>query len=62
MGIKCAKWDGKRPLYWANIVLVTPKGAVLSLFARFINEKRIIRELDYIVVDECYVLLESLEK
>jgi hypothetical protein len=45
LGIPCAKWDGRRPPYWARIVLVTPEGAVTKAFSRFI--------------DECHVLLES---
>jgi superfamily II DNA helicase RecQ len=61
MGIQAAKWDGKRPPYWARIVLVTPEGAVSPSFGRFLDEKRTLRELDRIVVDECHVLMESSE-
>ena len=40
MGIRAARWDGKRPPYWASIVLVTPEGAVSAPFGRFLDEKR----------------------
>jgi superfamily II DNA helicase RecQ len=59
LGIPCAKWDGRRPPYWARIVLVTPEGAVTKAFGRFIDEKRMLQQLDRIVIDECHVLLES---
>lgn len=62
MGIKCAKWDGRRPPYWASIVLVTPEVAVSPSFGRFIDEKRMMQELDRIVIDECHVLMESSPK
>lgn len=59
LGIPCAKWDGRRPPYWARIVLVTPESAVTKAFSRFIDEKRMLQQLDRIVIDECHVLLES---
>jgi superfamily II DNA helicase RecQ len=59
--IPCAKWDGRRPPYWASIVLVTPESAVSPAFGRFIDEKRMAQQLDRIVIDECHVLLESTE-
>lgn len=59
LGIPCAKWDGRRPPYWARIVLVTPEGAVTKAFSRFIDEKRMMQQLDRTVIDECHVLLES---
>ncbi|UPX20280.1 uncharacterized protein EKO05_0010517 [Ascochyta rabiei] len=59
LGIPCAKWDGRRPPYWARIVLVTPESAVTKAFGRFIDEKRMLHQLDRIVIDECHVLLES---
>jgi superfamily II DNA helicase RecQ len=59
LGIPCAKWDGRRPPYWASIVLVTPESAVTKGFSRFIDEKRMLQQLDRIVIDECHVLLES---
>jgi superfamily II DNA helicase RecQ len=59
LGIPCAKWDGRRPPYWARIMLVTPESAVTKAFGRFIDEKRMLQQLDRIVIDECHVLLES---
>ncbi|KAJ9634930.1 hypothetical protein H2199_008794 [Coniosporium tulheliwenetii] len=58
-GISCAEWNGERPPHWANIVLVTPESAVTKAFGRFIDEKRTMRQLDRIVVDECHVVLDS---
>ncbi|KAF1933797.1 uncharacterized protein M421DRAFT_396097 [Didymella exigua CBS 183.55] len=59
LSIPCAKWDGRRPPYWARIVLVTPESAVTKAFGRFLDEKRMLHQLDCIVIDECHVLLES---
>ena len=59
VGISCAEWDGKRPSYWASIVLVTPESAVTKAFSRFIDEKRMMKQLDRIVIDECHVVLDS---
>ena len=59
LGIRCAEWDGRKPPYWASIVLVTPESAVTKAFGRFIDEKRTMRQLDRIVLDECHVLSES---
>ncbi|KAI8931122.1 hypothetical protein NX059_012132 [Plenodomus lindquistii] len=58
-GISCAIWDGQRPPYWASIVLITPESAVTKSFGRFLDEQRMLRQLDRIVIDECHVLLES---
>jgi len=58
LGIGCAEWNGRRPPYWASIVLVTPESAVTKAFGRFIEEKRTMRQLDRIVLDECHVLAE----
>jgi hypothetical protein len=43
-------------------VLVMPKVAVSALFSYFIDKKRIMQELDCIVINKCYVLIELLEK
>jgi hypothetical protein len=42
-------------------MLVTPEGAVSPSFSQFLDKKRIMRELDRIIIDECYILIESLE-
>jgi hypothetical protein len=59
LAIPAAKWDGRRPPYWARIVFTTPEGAATKAFGRFLDEKRMLRQLDRIFVDECHVLLES---
>lgn len=51
--------DGTRLLYQVSIILVTPESAVTKAFTRFINEKKMMRQLDRIVVDECHVVLDS---
>jgi superfamily II DNA helicase RecQ len=56
LGIPCAKWDGRRPPYWAHIMLVTPESAVTKAFGRFLHQ------LDRIVIDKCHMLLESTER
>lgn len=61
LGIPCAKWGGRRPPYWARIVLATPESTFTKAFGRFINEKRMLHQLDRIVIDERHVLLESTE-
>jgi superfamily II DNA helicase RecQ len=62
LGIQCAKWNGTRPPYSAKIVLVTPESATTKAFGRFVDEKRMLRQLDRIVIDECHLLMESTEK
>lgn len=59
LGIPSAKWDGRRPPYWARIVFTTPEGAATKSFGRFLDEKRMLRQLDRIVIDECHTILES---
>lgn len=61
-GITCAEWDGKSPPFWASIILVTPESAVTKAFSRFINQKKMLRQLDRIVVDECHMVLDSSDK
>jgi len=58
-GIRYTEWNGKRPPYRSQIVLVTPESAVTKAFSRFIDEKKMMRQLDRIVVDECHVVLDS---
>ena len=60
-GIKCAEWKGDRPAYWASIILVTPESAVTKAFHRFMDEKKMMRQLDRVVIDECHVVLDSTE-
>jgi superfamily II DNA helicase RecQ len=58
-GVLCAEWNGSRPPYHARIVLVTPESVVSQAFGRFIDEKRTMHQLERIVIDECYTILES---
>lgn len=59
LGIPSARWDGRRPPYLAKIVFTTPEGAATKSFSRFVDEKRMLRQLDRIVIDECHILFES---
>jgi len=59
LAIPSARWDGRRPPYWARIVFTTPEGAATKSFTRFLDEKRMLRQLDRIVIDECHTLLAS---
>jgi hypothetical protein len=57
LGILCAKWDSRRLLDAAAVVLVTPELAVGEEFATFLNQLRATRQLDRIVIDECHIVL-----
>jgi superfamily II DNA helicase RecQ len=59
LSISCRVWNARQPADGAKIVLVTPKGAVTSAFANFLNQLRTIRQLDQIILDECYLILDN---
>jgi superfamily II DNA helicase RecQ len=59
LGIPSARWEGRRPPYLARLVFTTPEGAATKSFGRFLDEKRMLRQLDRIVVDECHTMFES---
>ncbi|KAF2844431.1 hypothetical protein T440DRAFT_523512 [Plenodomus tracheiphilus IPT5] len=61
LSMPIAKWYGRRLPYWARIVFTTPEGAATKSFGRFLDEKRMLRQLDLVVIDECHILLESSE-
>jgi superfamily II DNA helicase RecQ len=61
-GILYAEWDGKRPLYHTRIVLATPESAVTAAFGRSVEEKKRAYQLERIVIDECYMILESTDQ
>ncbi|KAH7074973.1 P-loop containing nucleoside triphosphate hydrolase protein, partial [Paraphoma chrysanthemicola] len=61
LGIASAEWDSQRPHESAQIMFVTPEAAVGEGFGHYINRQRAMGRLDRIVVDECHVVLDSLE-
>jgi len=40
-------------------MLAILKAAVLTAFSRFINKKRAIKQLDWIVINKYYIMLDS---
>jgi hypothetical protein len=40
-------------------VLVALESAVMKAFGRFVNDNRMLHQLDHNLMDECHVLLES---
>ena len=58
-GILCIEWNSRLPADRAAIILVTPESAVGDTFLTFINRLRAMRQLDRIVIDECYVILNQ---
>jgi hypothetical protein len=46
LGISCAEWESRRPPNAAAVVLVTPESAVGEEFATFLNQLRVMRQLD----------------
>jgi superfamily II DNA helicase RecQ len=61
LGITCVEWNSRRPHEWAQIVLVAPESAVGEGFGNFMNRQRAMGRLDRIVVDECHVVLDSVD-
>lgn len=57
LGIRCVKWDGRRAVDGASIVLVTPEATTTDAFQRYLRRMRQIEMLDRIVIDECHVIL-----
>jgi superfamily II DNA helicase RecQ len=57
LGISCVEWETRRLPDAAAIVLVTPELVVGEAFATFLNRLQATRQLDWIVIDECYVVL-----
>ena len=43
-------------------MLVTLESVVTKAFSRFINQKKIIRQLDRIMINKYHVVLESIDK
>jgi len=40
-------------------VLATLEAAVLTIFGRFIDKKKAIKQLDQIVINKCHIMLDS---
>jgi superfamily II DNA helicase RecQ len=59
LGISCVEWESRRPPDAAAVVLVTPESAVGEAFATFLNRLQATRQLDWIVIDECYIVLNQ---
>lgn len=57
LNISYTVWERRRPPDEASIVLVTPESAITPEFHSFLNQLRIVRRLDRIVIDECYIML-----
>jgi hypothetical protein len=57
LGILCVVWEGRCPPDAAVVVLVTPESAVEEEFATFLNWLRATQQLDWIVINECYIVL-----
>ncbi|KAN0072377.1 RecQ superfamily II DNA helicase [Elaphomyces granulatus] len=51
LGIPCVEWESRRPPDEASIVL--------RRFYDFLNRKRILRQLDSIIIDECHIVLND---
>ena len=57
--IRCKVWVAERPADRTQIIIVTPKGVVQKAFQDFVNRQQTLSLLDRIVIDECHVMLES---
>jgi hypothetical protein len=42
-----------------SIVIVTPESAISDDFKTFINRLKATRQLDRVVIDECYIVLND---
>lgn len=58
VGISYKEQNSKRVLGWVRVVLVTLEVVVKELFRRFIVEKKMIEQLDRIIINKCYIILE----
>lgn len=59
LGIDCGEWSSRQPHQEAAIVLVTPESAMEARFQTFLNEMRLMRRLDRIVIDECHIMVSQ---
>ena len=58
-GISCIRWDPQQRERMAQIVLVQPEAVVGKMFAQYLNKLQGLGQLDRIVIDECYTVLDS---
>ncbi|TQN64887.1 ATP-dependent DNA helicase Q5 [Colletotrichum shisoi] len=59
LGIQCAEWKSERVLGQVSIVFVTPESAMSKRFQDYLEGLRVTAQLDRIVVDECYTILDG---
>jgi superfamily II DNA helicase RecQ len=57
-----AEWNSQGPHKEAQVTFVVPKAAVGEAFGHYINHQRAMGRLEQIVVDECHVVLDSLDR
>jgi superfamily II DNA helicase RecQ len=57
--IECVKWNNIQLYEWAFIILITFEFAIGENFGHFINRQRAISWLNWIVINECHVILNS---
>ncbi len=59
MSITCVKWNSRWSLNAIKIILVTLKFAMSDEFQTFINQLQVTQILNWIVIDECHVMLNE---
>ena len=59
LDISCVLWESCQPPDKATIVLVIPESAVTENFYIFINRLKQTRQLDRIIIDEYYIILNN---
>jgi superfamily II DNA helicase RecQ len=58
-GISCIRWDPQQSDRMAQIVLVQPESAIGTKFAQYLNRLEGLGQLDRVVFDEYYTVLDS---
>jgi superfamily II DNA helicase RecQ len=61
-GIPYAEWNSKRPPYNTCIILAILELVVTLAFGQFVEEKKRSYQLERIVIDEYYMILESTDQ
>jgi superfamily II DNA helicase RecQ len=59
VGISCAEWEYRRPRTEVSVMLVTAESAVSKGFQTFLIGVKAAHQLEWIVIDECHVVLDS---